>query len=116
MRTVKVAVGKVRNLPPARRALDEAFLDQIRLVDLLDSTRVFAECGGNRGKAHGAALELVDDRKQNPVVDLVKPVLVDVEGFKGLAGYLYGDASVAHHHREVAHTPQERVGNARRAA
>ena len=40
---MQMAVGKVGDFSASRSSLNEAFLDEIRLIDLLQSTRVLTE-------------------------------------------------------------------------
>ena len=82
----EVAPGQVGDLSATRGALDEALLDEERLVDLLHRAGVFAKGGGDGRQADRAAAELGDDRGQYLVVDFVEPVAVDVEGLEGVAG------------------------------
>ena len=72
--------------------------------------------GGDRLDADRAAVELLDDRAQDLVVDLVQPQLVDVETAQRLARDVSGDHAVRPHLGVVAHAPQQAVGDARRAA
>ena len=72
-------VRQLRHLAPTGRALDEALLDEERLVDFLDGAGILAQGGGNGGQTHGASLELVDDGGQQFVVYLVQAVAVDVQ-------------------------------------
>ena len=61
---VQVGVGKRCNLAAAGGALDEAFLDEERLVDFLHGFCILAEGGGDGGESNRAAVELVDNREQ----------------------------------------------------
>ena len=79
-------IGEVGDFAATRGALYEAFLDEIRLIYFLESARVFAESSGDGGEANGTALELVDDCGENLVVDFVKAILVDIQGFEGESG------------------------------
>ena len=63
-RTPEVAVGEVCRLTAARRALDEALLDEEGLVDLLDRPRVLTERRRDRAQTDGATRELIDDDAQ----------------------------------------------------
>ena len=109
-------VGKLRNHAPARGALDETLFDEVGFVYLFERAGVFAQGGGDGGKPHRTALELVDDSRQYFVVGFVEAVLVDVQRFEGDAGYLYGNATAAFHLRKIAHPPQQGVGDTGRAA
>ena len=102
----EMAVGKVGGFTAARRTFDKAFLDEIRLIDLLDSARVFAEGCGYCRKSDRTALELGDNRREQFVVDFVKAVSVDVEGFECIAGDVDFHHAIAFDLGEVAHTAQ----------
>ena len=106
-------VGEGGGFATTGGALDEAFLDEVRLVDILDGAGVFAEGGGDVGEADGTSIELVDDGGEELVVDLVEAVLIDAEGFEGVFGNLDVDGVFAHHHGEVAHAAQQGVGDTR---
>ena len=51
----------------AGRAFEEAFLDQERLVNLLDRSGVFADGRGDGVQSYGTAAELFDDRSEDLV-------------------------------------------------
>ena len=63
----------------ARRAIEEADLDQERLVDLLDRVRLFGERRRPSCSRRPARPELLDDGEQQLAVDLVEAVIVDLE-------------------------------------
>ena len=72
--------------PSARRPLDEAELEQVRLVDVLDRVRLLAERDRERRQADRPAVEALDDRAQQLAVDPLETRLVDVEQLERLAG------------------------------
>src|ERR687898_3040446 len=54
--------------PAARRAHQEAPLDEERLVDVLDGLGLLADADGQRGEPHGTTAEaLADGRQDRPV-------------------------------------------------
>ena len=59
--TAEVVVGKASGHTAAGRALDEAFHDEERLIDLLDGTCVLADGGGDGAETDGTATELIDN-------------------------------------------------------
>ena len=65
--------------PAARRALEEAELEQVRLVDVLDRLGLLAERDRERREADRPAAELLDDRAQQLAVEALEPRLVDLE-------------------------------------
>ena len=100
----------------ARRAVEEADLQQVGLVDVLDRVGLLADRGRQRVHAHRAAAELLDDREQQLAVDLVEAVGVDLEQRQRVVGHRRGDGAVGAHLGEVAHAAQQAVRDARRAA
>ena len=69
-----------------------------------------------RVEADRAAAELVDDRPQQPAIDLVEAVLVHLEQLQRRVRDVERDRAVGAHLRVVAHAAQQPVGDARRAA
>ena len=102
--------------PPARRALEEAELEQVRLVDVLDRVGLLAERDGERREADRAAAELLGDRRQQLAVDALEPAAVDLEQLERLAGDVVRDLAGVAHLGDVAHAPQDPVRDPRRAA
>src|SRR5437879_13577573 len=72
-REPEVAVRGGRGDAAARRAREETLLHQERLVHFLERPRVLAHRGADRLQPHGAALELLDDRLEDPGLQLVQP-------------------------------------------
>ena len=69
----------------ARRALDEAELQQVRLVHVLDRVRLLAERDRQRRETDRAAAELQQDRGEQLTVDPLEPDPVDLEQLERLA-------------------------------
>ena len=101
---------------PAGGTLQESVLHEERLVHLLDRIRILAHGGRDGPDADRAALELLDDGAQDPCVHVIEPELVDVEHLQGALGDRGGDHPVDSDLREVAHAPQQTIGDPRRAA
>src|SRR5439155_19929723 len=59
-----VRASELRDRAAARRALDEAELEQIRLVDVLDRLLLLAERRRESRETDGTPVELLDDRAQ----------------------------------------------------
>src|SRR5262249_1377842 len=59
-----VLAAELGDDPPARRALEEAELEQVRLVDILDRLGLLAERDRERREPDRAAAELLHDRAQ----------------------------------------------------
>ena len=111
----KMPICQFRDHSATRRSLDEAFHDEERLVDLLHRPGIGADGRGNGGQSHRATTELVDDGQQNLVVYLVKTILVDVERSKGNLRNLRVNGTGSLHLGEIAHAPQQRIGNSGRS-
>jgi hypothetical protein len=109
-------VGERGRLAAARGALEEAFLDQERLVDVLEGRRLLAHHHRQRAEPHRATLVLGDERFEQAAVHLVQAALVDLEEPERLARHRQGDAAVGLDERHVAHPAQQAVGDPRRAA
>ena len=95
---------------------DEAELDEVGLVDVLDGVARLADGGGEGVEADGAARELLDHRAQHAAVGVVEAGLVDLEHAQGLVGDLIRDGAGALDLGDIAHALQEPVGDARCAA
>ena len=72
-----MAVGALGGAASARGALEQAALQQIGLVDILDRVGLFADRDGQRGEPDGAAAEVGADRAEDLAVE---PVEVHAEG------------------------------------
>ena len=111
-----VAIAGLGDRAAARRALQEAAHDEVGLVDVHDRVGFLAERHGQRVEPHRPAVELVADGEQDVAVELVEAFVVDLEEVeRGQADLARDDALVAHL-GEVAHAPQQAVGDPRRAA
>src|SRR3712207_261130 len=69
----EVFVGEARGGAPARRAVEEADLDEVGLDDLLDGVLLLLQRGRHVVESDGAALVLLDDHQQKLPVHLVEP-------------------------------------------
>ena len=102
--------------PAARRALDEALLDQERLDDLLDGVARLRQTRRDGLDPDRPAAVIERDGRQVAPVHRVEPGGVDFELAKRAIGDDAIDLAVARDQREVAHAAQQPSGNARRAA
>ena len=102
--------------PPARRALDEALLDQERLDDVLDGVARLRKPGGDGFDADRPAAVILGDHAQIAPVHGVEAGGVDFEFAERAVGDLAVDRLVAVDMGEVAHAAQQPPGDARRAA
>src|SRR5450755_4325676 len=88
--------------PTAGRALEKSRLDQVGLVEVLESAAVLTDRSGDRSDSDGTASEFFDDRRQDLPVHFVEAVLVGLETREGLAGRVEGDGLLAGDLGEVA--------------
>ena len=109
-------VGAARGGAAAGGAVEEAVLQEVRLVDVLDRVGLLADGRGEGVHARPAAAELLDDGEEEAAVHLVEAVGVDLEEGEGVAGDGDGDGAVGPDLGEVAHAAQEAVGDAGRPA
>ena len=105
-----------RQQPAARRALDEALLDQIGLDDVLDGVARFGKRRGDRLDPDRPAAEVAGDHRQVAPVELVEPECIDLQPVQRLVGDPAIDFVGTRDLGEVAHAPQQTPGDARRAA
>ena len=108
--------GVRRRHPPARRALDEAALQQVRLVDVLDRVLLLVHGHRERRQTDRAAAEAHADRVQDLAVQPVQALVVDLEHVQRGVGGRGVDRAVAVDLRVVADALEQAVGDARRAA
>ena len=111
-----VRAAELRDHAAARRALEEAELEQVRLVDVLDRVGLLAERDGERRQADRAALELERDRAQELAVGALEPLAVDLHQRQRLARDLVRDRALVAHLGDVADTTQDAVGDSRCSA
>ena len=100
----------------ARRAHDQALLQQVRLVDVLDRVLLLADRNRERREADRAAAELRADRPEDVAVEAIEAALVDLEQIQRLGGDPGVDVAAAADLGEVSHALEQPVGHARRAA
>src|SRR3954453_19701747 len=74
----------------ARRALEEAALQQVGLVDVLDRVLLLADSDGQRRETDRAALELQADRVEDLAVEAVEAQVVVPERLAGGRGGAQG--------------------------
>ena len=98
------------------RALQEAALQQVGLVDVLDGVRLLAYGVGQRGQTHRAAIVLLEDDGEDLPVHPVQTFLVHLEQPQGLARHVRRDAALMAHLGEIPDPLEQAVGYARRPA
>src|SRR4051795_12526984 len=65
--------------PAARSALDEAFLEQVRLVDVLERVLFLGYDDRQRAEPDRSPVELLADGAQDLAVEPIEPLVVDLE-------------------------------------
>ena len=79
VRLAQVLVGPPGRHPAARRAVEEAELQQVRLDHIHDRVRLLAQRGRDRLQPHRPAAKVADDAAQHRPVQRVQPQVVDVQ-------------------------------------
>src|SRR5215203_1424559 len=100
----------------ARRALDEAALQQVWLVYVLDGVACLSQGHGDGADADGTAIELVDYEPEIVPVSPVEAELVHALHLERGVGRLLVDLALAHHLGVVSYPLEEPVHDTRRAA
>lgn len=72
-------IGQIRHDSTPRSTLDKSLFYEERFVHFFDGSDVLADRRRDSADAHRTALEFLDYRSENFVVDLVQSALVDVE-------------------------------------
>ena len=111
-----MTIGHFRHDAAAGGADDEALLDQVGFIDLLEGSLVLADRRRDRIGADRAALEGRDDGLQDLVIDEVEALRVDVEFVEGVLGNLEVDGAVPDDLGEIADALQEGIRDTRRSA
>src|ERR1700679_510582 len=75
----KVLISQPSSHAAARRAVQKANLDQERLIDFLKRVLFFGQRSSQRAQAHRAAIILLNNRQQQPAVNLVKAMRIYFE-------------------------------------
>ena len=105
-----------RCLASARGTFDESFLDEVRLIDILNRAGIFAHSGSDGIEADRAAAELIDDGREEFVIYLIEAESIDIQRLESVLGDVEIDRAVAFDLSEVAHASQEGVGYTGRTA
>src|SRR6266511_817280 len=111
-----VLAAQVGQHPTPRRALDEAQLEQVGLVDVLDRVRLLAQRDGEGRQSHRAASELVRDRPEQLAVHALQALGVDLEEIERLGSDLGCDLALVAHLGDVADATQDAVRHPRRSS
>src|SRR6266550_2970826 len=100
----------------AGRPLDEAELQEVRLVHVLDRVRLLAERRREGAEPDRATAVLLRDRPQELAVEPLEPNLVDLEQFQRLPRDGGRDGALMPHLRDVPDAAEDPVAHARRPA
>ena len=66
-----MTISKVGGFTSTGGTLEEAFLDQVGLIDLLDRAGIFSQRRSDRREPYRPSGELVDDHPKELIVDIV---------------------------------------------
>ena len=112
----KVLEGTPGRGATPRRALDQASLEQVRLVHVLDRVLLLADRDRQRRQADRPSAELLADRAEDLAIEPVEAGVVDSEQVERLDRHLARDDPGPAHLDVVAYPLEQPVGNARGAA
>ena len=105
-----------RCLASARGTFDESFLDEVRLIDILNRAGIFAHGGSDGVESDRSATELIDDGREQFVIYLIEAESIDIQRLEGILGDVEIDRAVAFDLGEVSHASQEGVSYTGRTA
>ena len=108
--------GCLRQAPPLPRARHEAQLQQVRLDHILERARILTHARGDRLDTGGAAAVHARERLHIRAVERIKPQGIDALELQRLVDGSQVKRAATAHLGEIAHTPQQPQGDARRAA
>src|SRR6185295_3601917 len=112
---LQVRVRLAGHAAAPRLARDEADLQQVGFHDFRDRFRLVVDRRRHRLQAHRAAVVDVDDRLQEPAVELVEPPAVHALAAQRILRDRLGDDTVSLDLGVVAHPAQQTIRDARRA-
>src|SRR5436853_1175648 len=98
-----VLVGAAGGDPAAGRALEEALLDEVGLVEVFERPPVLTHGDGQRLDAGRAAVVVLDEGAQDLAIQVVEAELVHLQQDEGLLGGVEVDLLRPRHLGEVAH-------------
>lgn len=81
-------VGEGRGHAALRGAFHETDLDEVGFVNLFQGLALFTNGHGERGKAHGAPAEFLDDGVDDQAIHVVKAQFVNAEQLQRGVGHL----------------------------
>ena len=87
-----------------RCAIQESFLDQKWLIDFLDGAAFFSYCNSYRVQADWAAIELLNDGKQDSLIHLIESMLIDLKRFEREVCNCFCDPAIAFYLSKISRT------------
>ena len=105
-----------RGHAPARRALQVALLDQVRLEHVFNRVALFADGGGQVVDTDRPAVELMQDRFEQLAVHQVEADRIDIEHRQRGVSHFARDDAIGLDLGVIAHAAQQAVGDTRCAA
>ena len=109
-------VTQLRRHAALRGAVEVAFHDEIRLIDLLNRVRLLAHGHGERIHADRPAAEFHDDGFEDAFVHFIQAVLVNFQHRQRAVSDFLRNAAVVPDLRVIANAPEQVVDDARCAA
>src|SRR5688572_3043538 len=94
----------------------KALLKQKWLIDFFNRVRFLTNRSGNRTQSNRAAIEFLDYRAQDTMIDLIQSKFVNTFKIKCLVCYLLIDFTVGANLGIVTHATHQTQGNTRRTA
>ena len=86
----------------ARSSAEKADLHEIRLADIFDGRALFADSGRNGVDPDRTAIEFMNDRLQDLIIQIIKSDLIDMKRSQRLRGNIRRDRAPLHL-RKVSH-------------
>src|SRR6266571_4475104 len=111
----QMLVSKARHNTPSWSTRNEAKLQQVWLVHILNCLRIFAGAGGQRIQPDRATIELLDDRQQQVAIGLIETDMVNLQRIQGRLSYFPRNHAVGSYLRIVTHALEQAVHDTRRA-
>ena len=115
-RRTQVLAAESSDRPAPRRPLEEAELEEIRLVDVLDRVRLLSKRNRERRETHGAATELVGHGREQLAICALEARLVDLQQLERLSRDVEGDRARVADLGNVANPAKDSVRNPGRSA
>src|SRR5207245_9150330 len=109
-------LGELGRHSPARSAIYDTYLKQIRLDDIFNCIFLFVNRRGQGADADRPALELFNNRYEQLAIHLVETVSINLHSIERIIRDFVRDASFVIDFGVVTNTPQQTVTDSRSAA